>query len=65
MLVDGDDALISREVLAVLNAAYQEALTQPLIVYSKYLHLQNGVASLGMVSKPLRPGRFIKNRLRA
>jgi hypothetical protein len=51
-------------VLSLLNSIYQDDLTQPLIVYSKYLHLEKGMASLGMVSRPIRPGNFIKNRLR-
>lgn len=70
MLVDGDDALIGREVLSVLNAVYQEPVdsklesSKPLIVYSKYLQIENDRVELGTVSKPLRPDHFLNNKLR-
>lgn len=55
MLIDGDDALIGRQVFAMFNAVYQR--TESALVYSNYLHVMfNEKALVGASSKPIPMG---------
>lgn len=52
MLVDGDDALVGRQVFGVFNAVYQR--TESALVYSSYLHVMfNEKALVGASSRPI------------
>ena len=54
MLVDGDDALVGRQVFALYNAIYQR--TESAFVYSNYLHVMyNEKAIIGASSRPIPP----------
>jgi hypothetical protein len=59
MIIDGDDALIGRQVLKLYNSVYQK--TKSALVYSNYLHVNNNKdVQLGSSSQPI-PMKMLLN----
>ncbi len=58
-LVDGDDALVGRQVLALYNAVYSK--NKAAFVYSNYLHVMfNKEAAIGGSSRAI-PLEYLKD----
>lgn len=52
MLIDGDDALVGRQVFGLFNAIYQR--TESALIYSNYIHVMfNEKGLIGASSRPI------------
>jgi hypothetical protein len=58
LLIDGDDALIGRQVFALLNAVYQKE--KPLLLYTQFLYIYPQESILAGTCRPI-PEEILKS----